>query len=98
MSPDQDLLVDHLRARLGERGVLADRDTLESYRHDMATFCAAGTARVLVRPTSTEQVQQVILAARAHQMPVVTQGARTGLSGGATAVDGCILLSLERMD
>jgi glycolate oxidase len=98
MSRDQDLLVDHLRARLGERGVLTDRDILESYRHDMATFCAAGTARVLVRPTSTEQVQQVILAARAHQVPVVTQGARTGLSGGANAVDGCILLSLERMD
>ena len=31
-------------------------------------------------------------------MPVVPQGARTGLSGGANAVDGCLLLSLARMD
>ena len=33
-----------------------------------------------------------------HRVPVVPQGARTGLSGGANAVDGGILLSLTRMD
>jgi glycolate oxidase len=31
-------------------------------------------------------------------VPVVPQGARTGLSGGANAVDGALLLSLVRMD
>jgi glycolate oxidase len=91
-------VVQALRDRLGERAVLDDPDILESHRYDHATFCPAGTARVLVRPTTTEQVQQVVLTAREYDVPVVTQGARTGLSGGANAIDGCILLSLERMN
>jgi glycolate oxidase len=93
-----DPLVEHLQDRLGAKAVLVDPDVLESHRYDHATFCPAGTARLLVRPTTTEQVRQVILAARQFGVPVVTQGARTGLSGGANAVDGCVLLSLERMD
>jgi len=93
-----DPLVEHLLERLGAKAVLAEPDILESHRYDHATFCPAGTARLLVRPTTTEQVRQVIWAARQFGVPVVTQGARTGLSGGANAVDGCILLSLERMD
>jgi glycolate oxidase len=93
-----DALVARLEAELGSRAVVTDPDVLESHRYDHATFCPAGTPRVLVRPGSTEQVQQVVLAAREHRVPVVPQGARTGLSGGANASDGAILLSLERMD
>ena len=93
-----DPLVEHLQERLGAKAVLADPDILKSHRYDQATFCSSGTARLLVRPTTTEQVQRVILAARQFGVPVVAQGARTGLSGGANAVDGCVLLSLERMD
>jgi glycolate oxidase len=33
-----------------------------------------------------------------HHTPVVPQGARSGLAGGANAIDGCILLNLEKMD
>jgi glycolate oxidase len=91
-------VVDRLRRDLGERAVVTDPDILESHRYDHATFCPAGTPLALVRPSSTEQVQQVVLAARDQQIPIVPQGARTGLSGGANAVDGALLLSLERMD
>ena len=35
--------------------------------------------------------------ASAHRVPVVPRGAGTGLSGGSTALDGCITLSTERM-
>src|SRR5690606_25116622 len=91
-------LVARLRDVLGEFAVVTDPDVLASHANDHARFCPAGTPAVLVRPTSTEQVRQVLLAAGEHGAPVVTQGARTGLSGGANAVDGCILLSTERMD
>jgi len=43
-------------------------------------------------------VQHVMRLASEHRVPVVPQGARSGLSGAANAVDGCILLSLEKMD
>ena len=95
---DRDLLVERLTAALDGVGVVTDPDVLESRSHDQATFCAAGSARVLVRPANTEQVRRVIVEARRSGVPVVAQGARTGLSGGANAIDGCILLSLEKLD
>jgi glycolate oxidase len=64
----------------------------------MASFCPAGKPLVVVRPTATEQVQQVMRIASAHGVPVVPQGARSGLSGAGNAVDGSIVLSLTRMD
>jgi glycolate oxidase len=45
-----------------------------------------------------QEVQHVLRTAYAHDVPVVPQGARTGLSGGANAVDGCVVLSLAKMD
>lgn len=77
--------------------MVTDPDILRRHRFDHATFWPRRFPRALVRPSSTEQVQQVVLAAREHRVPVDTQGARTGLSGGANAVDGCLLLSTEHM-
>ena len=42
-------------------------------------------------------MQAVVLACVETGVPVVTRGAGTGLSGGANAVDGCVVLSIERM-
>jgi len=98
MDHDSSDLVRDLRGRLGEKSVVTDADVLETRRHDAASFCQAGSALALVRPGCTEEVRQVVLAAGEHGVPIVTQGARTGLSGGANAVDGCLLLSTERMN
>jgi glycolate oxidase len=91
-------VVAELRAGLPADAVLTDEASTEAYRYDMAKFCAAGRPGVVVRPSSTEQVQHVLRVASRHRIPVVPQGARSGLSGGANALDGCIVLSLTRMD
>ncbi|MET8227187.1 FAD-linked oxidase C-terminal domain-containing protein [Streptomyces sp. NPDC005301] len=91
-------LVDRLLAGLPAEAVLVDPDVTASYAHDMASFCAAGTPAVVVLPRTVEQVQHVMRTATELRVPVVPQGARTGLSGGANATDGCIVLSLVRMD
>jgi glycolate oxidase len=91
-------LLELLRAGLPAESVVVDPDVTGSYRHDMAGFCAAGQPAVLVFPDTVEQVQHVMRTATALRVPVVPQGARTGLSGAANAVDGCILLSLVRMN
>ncbi len=52
----------------------------------------------MVLPRTVEEVQHVMRTATALRVPVVPQGARTGLSGAANASDGCIVLSLTRMD
>ncbi|HSE71543.1 MAG TPA: FAD-linked oxidase C-terminal domain-containing protein [Nocardioidaceae bacterium] len=92
-----DRLVDRLGSVLDAEPV-TDADLLAGHRHDMASFCPAGTPAVLVRPASTEEVSGVLRVASELGVPVVTQGARTGLAGAANAVDGCILLSTVRMD
>jgi glycolate oxidase len=91
-------LVEQLRAGLPADAVSADPDVMRSYAHDMASFCDAGSPAVVVFPRTVEQVQHVLRTATALRAPVVPQGARTGLSGAANASDGCIVLSLTRMD
>lgn len=91
-------LLDHLRAGLPDDAILTDPDVTASYANDMASFCEAGAPAVVVLPRTTAEVQHVMRTATALRIPVVPQGARTGLSGAANASEGCIVLSLTRMD
>jgi len=90
-------VLDALVAALPERSVLTDREVVASYRQDWARDPNAGWPLAVVRATSTEDVQAVLRWAGAYRIAVVPRGAGSGLSGGATAVDGGIVLSLERM-
>ncbi|MED5816040.1 FAD-linked oxidase C-terminal domain-containing protein [Mycolicibacterium sp. 050232] len=90
-------MLSELIAELPEGVVVTDPDILASYRQDRAADPAAGTPLAVVRPTRTEEVQAVLRWAGAHRVAVVPRGAGTGLSGGATALDGGIVLSTEKM-
>ncbi|MDI5965993.1 FAD-linked oxidase C-terminal domain-containing protein [Streptomyces sp. SL13] len=91
-------LLDRLRAALPAEAVVTDPDVTVSYARDMAGFCEAGAPAAVVLPRTVEQVQHVMRTACELRVPVVPQGARTGLSGAANAVDGCVVLSLVKMD
>lgn len=89
-----------LFADLRAAGALdTERDVLESYRRDQAApgLLEAGVPAALVRPKTTAEVQAAVRAAARHGVPVVPRGAGSGLSGGANAIDGCLVLSLELM-
>ncbi|AKS33048.1 FAD-binding oxidoreductase [Mycolicibacterium goodii] len=86
-----------LITELPDGTVVTDPDILASYRQDRAADPEAGMPLAVVRPHRTEEVQAVLRWASAHRIPVVPRGAGTGLSGGATAVDGGIVLSTEKM-
>ncbi len=91
-------LIARLRDGLSADAVLTDPDVTASYARDMADFCEAGTPAAVVLPGTAEEVQHVMRTATALRVPVVPQGARTGLSGAANASDGCIVLCLARMN
>ncbi|MFD4033082.1 FAD-binding oxidoreductase [Streptomyces sp. NPDC058637] len=93
-----DALLEQLRAGLPAEALITDAEVTASYAHDMASFCDAGAPAVVVLPRTVEEVQHVMRTATALRVPVVPQGARTGLSGAANATDGCIVLSLVKMD
>ncbi len=86
-----------LIAELPEGVVVTDPDILVSYRQDRAADPSAGTPLAVVRPRRTEEVQTVMRWATANKIAVVPRGMGTGLSGGATALDGGIVLSTEKM-
>src|ERR1700740_1337908 len=86
-----------LIAELPEGMVVTDPAVTESYRQDRALDPSAGKPMAGVRPRRTEEVQTIVRWGRANQVPGVTRVMGTGLSGGATAVDGGIVLSTEKM-
>jgi glycolate oxidase len=86
-----------LSADLPEGMVVTDPAVTDGYRQDRALDPSAGKPLAVIRPRRTEEVQTVLRWAAANQVPVVTRGAGSGLSGGATAVDNGIVLSTEKM-
>ncbi len=86
-----------LIAALPDGAVLTDRDIVAAYRQDWARDPDAGWPLAVVRATCTEDVQATLRWASAHHVPVVPRGAGSGLSGGSTAVEGGLVLSLEKM-
>jgi glycolate oxidase len=90
--------ITELRRRLPQGQVLTDPELMEGYRRDMASLIPAGKPAAVVRPTTTEQVSTIMAWAAETGTVVVPRGAGTGLSGGATALDGSVVVSLERMN
>jgi glycolate oxidase len=95
--PLADPLVVDLLAALPADRVLVDPDVVAPFLHDEAEWAAYGRASAVVRPRTTAEVAAVVRACARHGRPLVPRGAGTGLSGGANAVDGCVVLSTERM-
>jgi glycolate oxidase len=77
--------------------LVVDPDVVDAYRFDRAMTAVAGVPLALVRAGSTADVQATMRVASRFGVPVVVRGAGTGLSGGSSAVDGCITLSTERL-
>lgn len=87
-----------LRTCLPETGLITDPALMETYRRDRAMFCDSGMPLAVVRARSTADVVATMQVACKNGTPVVPQGARSGLSGGANAIENCIVVSLEAMD
>src|SRR5687768_15596157 len=90
--------LDELVAALPDGVVVTDPDRIEKYRWDRSQDPDTGTPVAVVRAQDAGQVQAAVRWAAAHRVPVVPRGAGSGLSGGSSAVDGGIVVSLERMD
>lgn len=86
-----------LIAQLPDGAVITDPDRLAGYRQDWAKDPDAGTPAAVVRVRRTAEVSATLRWANEHRVPVVPRGAGSGLSGGATALNGGIVLSTELM-
>ena len=89
--------LDALAIQLPDGALLVDPDRMDGYRWDRANDPDAGVPLAVVRATCTEDVQAAVRFAAAAPLAVVPRGAGSGLSGGASAQDGCLVISTERM-
>src|SRR5437588_1172951 len=93
------LLEDNLRSlqTLLPRGqVFTDRASLISYEVDAGMD--RGIPEGVVFPRSAEEVARVVRWAAEHAIPLIARGAGTGLSGGAVAERGGIIVEFSRMN
>jgi len=95
---DPATVLSELRSVLPESALIRSGPVLAARLTDASGSPPQGQATALVRPTSTAQVSAILAIAHAHRVPVVPQGAMSGLAGGATAVPGALLLDLSAMD
>lgn len=92
------VLFDQLRQIVGADGVISDVDAIEQVTRSCVPFRTLPSA--VVYPRSTAEVQQVVLAARAHDVPLwpVSTGKNWGYGERSAVYDEGITLILQRMD
>lgn len=91
-------IVQELAAIVGREWVISDPDELTVYECDGMTYLEKALPDVVVLPDSTEQVAEVVKFCDGEQLPFLPRGAGTGLSGGAIAVQGGVIIGLNRMN
>ncbi len=86
-----------LRDLFGEKQIRTDEESLTHYGKDWTNgFLVAPSA--VVFPESNDQVVELVRYAIEQNVPLVPSGGRTGLSGGAIAGQGEVVVSFERMN
>lgn len=90
-------LIGALHGIVGAERCLSRAEELFVYECDALTLDRATPAAV-VFPHSAGEVQEIVRACRAHDSSFVPRGAGTGLSGGATALEGGVVIECSRMN
>ena len=93
LSPD---LLSQLTAIVSENRIKTDADSLANWGRDHTKHFEPNPS-VIVFPSSTEQVQQIVKLANQFNVAITPSGGRTGLSAGAVATNGEIVISFDKM-
>jgi len=89
-------LLQRLRAILGDDGLITSPTARFAYESDGLTLLRQ-TPELVLLPRNTQQTAASMKLLAEAGVPVVPRGAGTGLSGGATPVEGGVLVGTARM-
>ncbi len=90
-------LIQSLKEILSPDRVLTSDEDLVPYSFD-GTAALKQRPGAVVFPLTAEEVSECVQLARRNDVPVVTRGSGTGLSGGSVPLDGCLVICLVKMD
>jgi glycolate oxidase subunit GlcD len=97
MKLTQQALETALAGVVGADRVKTDADSLQVYGKDWTKVYEPKPAAI-VFPGNTAEVQALVKLANQHQLALVPSGGRTGLSGGAVASNGEVVVAFDRMN
>ena len=90
-------IIQELSAVLTPEQVAIDPASLETYGQDWTRFTAPAPTAI-VFPRDTADVVSVVECARRCRFALVPSGGRTGLSGGACAANGEVVVSMDKVN
>ena len=82
---------------VGAENVFTDKEYLEKYSRD-ETEDLIFYPEAVARPSTSNQVSDLMRLCNTNRIPVTPRGAGTGLSGGALPVKGGLVISMERFN
>ena len=97
MTPE-DAVLRAAEAALPDGALVTDPDVMATYSRDRSTGSDVGEPIAVAFPRTVEHVSALLAAAHEHRVPVVPRGAGSGLSGGSNAVEGSLVVCVERMN
>lgn len=89
--------IDSLKSLLGDDKVFEDPEHLETYARDESGILELHLPDVVLHPESAHDVAEAVKFAHMRGIPLVPRGGGTGLTGGALAIHGGILVVFDRM-
>ena len=97
MNKRTDLNLKDLEKHLTSDQIATDPSLLTLYGQDWLKQWN-GKAGAVLFPKSTEDVVSIVNWARSHKIKLIPSGGRTGLSGGATALNNEVVISFDKMN
>lgn len=94
LSPSQ---LDSLASLVGAKALRTDEESRQNYGRDWTRVYEPNPAAVVL-PSSIEEVQAVVRWACDEQVALVPSGGRSGLSAGAVAANGELVIAMDRMN
>lgn len=89
------IIYNQLKRHLKADEIIVDQETAKVYDCD-GLEAITQAPMIVTLPRTAGQVQQICRVCNQHDVPIVARGAGTGLSAGATPVEGCVVLSTAR--
>ena len=78
--------------------LLVDPGAREAHRRDETAWLPTGLPLAVALPETTDDVAELVRLCAAFDVPIVPRGAGSGLSGGATGIEGALTVVFTRMD
>jgi glycolate dehydrogenase FAD-linked subunit len=94
--PADPQLISDIEAQVGKAAILSLPTDLKLYEYDGGVD--KSRPDLVVFPRTTDEVVRLVKLARQYRLPIVGRGAGTGLSGGAIARAGGMMISFARMN